>query len=69
MSSNPLTAGSRLEPSIRHRLALPSIPKRKRDPRPLPGGETEWLERLGEIPKRPREDGLGYHDLLARRWL
>jgi hypothetical protein len=69
MSSSPLATGSRLEPSRSARLWLPSIPKLRRRPRSLKGGETELLELLGELPRRPRDIGGGPKELLPRRVL
>jgi hypothetical protein len=70
MSSSQLATGSRLEPKLRRRFWLLSIPKRKRRPRPLKGGETELLELLGELPRRPRDiDRSAYEFTLGRRGL
>lgn len=69
MSSNPLVAGSRSESALRRRLWLLSIPKRKRKPRPLRGGEVELLEMLGELPRRPSDLGASPREHLSRRVL
>jgi len=69
MSSNPLVTGSRLEPRSSIRLWLVSIPKPRRRPRPLKGGEIELLELLGELPRRSRDIGVSPHEHLPRRVL
>jgi len=69
MSSNPLVTGSRLEPRHSVRLWLKSIPKPRRKPRPLPVGEIELLELLGELPRRTRDIEVGPREQLPRRVL
>jgi hypothetical protein len=66
MSSGPLATGSRAWPTLRQRLWHPSIPKRKRKPRPLKSGEAELLQLLGEYPREPRDIGEISRELVPR---
>lgn len=58
-----------MEPRSSIRLWLVSIPKLRRRPRPLKGGEIELLELLGELPLRSRDIGVPPHEHLPRRVL
>lgn len=68
MASNQLATSGQLAPAIRRRAWRAALPRIKRRPRPVAGGEIELLEQLGELPCAPREPSVD-RSLTRWRWM